>query len=249
MAENEKTITAGMLAIGDELLSGRTADRNIAYLAEFLTQAGIDLREARIVPDEQEEIVAAINALSARYTYVFTSGGIGPTHDDITADAVAAAFNVSIGHHPKVMEMMRENYAARGIEFTPARQRMARIPDGAELIENAVSVAPGFRIGNVHVLAGVPSVFQAMLETVAAGLETGAKMLSRTLEFDLPEGTIGGPLAEIAKANPDVVIGSYPRFDGKTFATQIVVRGRDETAISRAAEAIETAFEEISRPA
>src|SRR5579863_1137033 len=162
MSEKNKTITAAVLVIGDEILSGRTKDRNLGYIAEYLTNIGVELREARVVPDIEEEIVAALNALRARYTYVFTTGGIGPTHDDITADAVAKAFGVAIDEDPRALAIMMERYKPG--ELTEARRRMARIPEGADLIENPVSKAPGFRIGNVIVMAGVPSVMQAMLD-------------------------------------------------------------------------------------
>lgn len=231
-------VTAAMLAIGDELLSGRTKDRNIAHLAETLTVAGIDLREARIVPDEEDAIVEALNALRRRHTYVFTSGGIGPTHDDITADAVAKAFGVACRHDPAAMELLAEHYATRGMEFTEARQRMARMPAGAVHIENRVSKAPGFVIGNVHVMAGVPSVFQAMLDAVLPTLRTGARILSRSVDCPFGEGDIGVALAAVQKAHPDVSIGSYPRFTGERFSTQIVIRSRDSAALAAAEEAV-----------
>ena len=231
-------VTAAALAIGDELLSGRTKDKNIGHLAELLTACGIDLKEVRIVADDEEAIVAALNALRASYTYVFTSGGIGPTHDDITADAVARAFGVPCTHDAAAMTMLAAHYAERGLEFTEARQRMARMPVGAAHIDNPVSRAPGFAIGNVFVMAGVPSVFQAMLDNVLPTLPTGAKIVSRALASPYPEGEIGGPLTEVARAHPDVNIGSYPRYDGKTFSTEIVVRGRS-------AEAVETAFSAV----
>lgn len=233
-------VSAAMVAIGDELLSGRTKDRNIAYLADYLTALGIELKEVRIVGDEQERIVAAVNALRETHDYVFTSGGIGPTHDDITADAIGDAFGVPVDHDPQVFEALGAHYAARGIEFTPARQRMARFPEGATAIDNPVSRAPGFKIGNVHVLAGVPSVFQAMLEAVAPTLRTGMKTLSRHVDCPFPEGVIGELLTDIAHDNPEVAIGSYPRFDGKSFTVQIVVRGRDETPVTAAVEAVKS---------
>ncbi len=230
-----KIVTAAMLAIGDELLSGRTRDKNIGHLASALTLQGIDLKEVRIVSDEQEDIVAAINALRQRYDYVFTSGGIGPTHDDITADAIAVAFGVSIGHDPRAMKLLGDHYASREMEFTTARKRMARIPEGAELIPNSVSVAPGFILDNVHVMAGVPSVFQAMLEAILPRLSGGSQMLSTAIECSHGEGTIGDGLGEIQKQHPNTSIGSYPKFDGKSYSTQIVVRGRDQTDIDHAA--------------
>lgn len=229
-----ETPTAAMLAIGDELLSGRTRDRNIGHLAEMLTLAGIDLKEVRIVGDEQYRIVEAVNALRARYTYVFTSGGIGPTHDDITADAIAAAFGAGIGPDPRAVAILEAHYREMGIEFTQARRRMARIPHGADLIENPVSKAPGFRIGNVHVMAGVPSVFQAMLDKTMPTLKGGARMLSATVDCPLPEGAIGTALAEIQARHRDTSIGSYPRYDGVRYSTQIVIRSRDGKAIAAA---------------
>src|SRR5580658_10725223 len=174
-AETDGIVTAALLVIGDEILSGRTKDKNIGYIAEYLTNIGIDLKEVRVVPDEEPEIVTALNALRARYTYVFTTGGIGPTHDDITADAVAKAFGVAIGEDPRALAVMMQRY--QPADLTPARRRMARIPEGAELIENPVSKAPGFRIGNVYVLAGVPAVMQAMLDFAVKSMKTGALML------------------------------------------------------------------------
>lgn len=227
-------VTAAMVAIGDELLSGRTKDRNIAHLADMLTAAGIDLREVRIVGDEEDAIIRAINDLRVQFTYVFTSGGIGPTHDDITAEAVSKAFDLPCEHDQKAMEIMAAVYRERAMEFTEARQRMARMPRGAVHIRNPVSTAPGFSIGNVHVMAGVPSIFQAMLDTLLPTLETGVAIRSRVVDCPYGEGTIGGELATIQQAHGDTVIGSYPRFDGQTYSTQIVVRGRDDAAIDAA---------------
>lgn len=237
---NTTTVTAGALAIGDELLSGRTKDKNIGHLAEMLTAVGIDLLEVRIVPDDQARIVEALNALRSRYSYVFTSGGIGPTHDDITADAVSNAFGVACGHDPEALELLGAHYAERGLEFTEARRRMARMPQGSRHIANPVSCAPGFVIGNVHVMAGVPSVFQAMLDNVLPTLKGGARVLSDKVNCPYGEGDIGDPLSAIAKAHPDVNIGSYPRFSGKGFSTEIVIRGRDAAAIGAAKIDIET---------
>src|SRR5919106_3895603 len=165
-------VTAAMLVIGDEILSGRTKDRNIGHLADIMTAIGIDLKEVRIVPDEEDEIVAAINALLARYTYVFTTGGIGPTHDDITADSVAKAFSVGIGHHPEVVARFRERWSEQ--DLNEARLRMARVPDGAELIQSATILAPGFKLGNVIVMAGIPSIMQAMMDIISPKLKSGA---------------------------------------------------------------------------
>ena len=202
--------TAAMLTIGDEILSGRTRDANMPHLAQALAARGIRLREARVVPDEEAEIVAALNALRTRYTHVFTSGGIGPTHDDITADAVAAAFGVGIGVREDARAILAKNYANPEVELNAARLRMARIPDGAALIENPVSRAPGFSIGNVHVMAGVPAVFEAMVAGLLPRLVGGRPLLSESLRVERPEGEIAGPLRLIAEAHPGVSIGSYP---------------------------------------
>jgi molybdenum cofactor synthesis domain-containing protein len=241
-------VTAAMLVIGDEILSGRTKDRNIGHLADILTAVGIDLREARIVPDEEAEIVSGVNALRARYAYVFTSGGIGPTHDDITADSIARAFGVPCEHDPATLELLGAHYARRGMEFTEARKRMARMPRGAVPIDNPVSVAPGFRIGNVHVMAGVPSIFQAMLDTVVSTLETGTKLLSETIPCPHGEGVIGGPLAEIQKAHPDTIIGSYPKYNDGGFWTELVVRSRSPQALAAARAAVEAMVAGLSKP-
>ncbi len=232
-------VSAAMLVIGDEILSGRTKDKNIGHLADIMTAIGIDLKEVRIVPDEEDEIVAAVNALRARYTYVFTTGGIGPTHDDITADSIAKAFGVPCEYDAKAYAMLEENYARRELEFTEARKRMARMPRGAEHIDNPISVAPGFRIGNVHVMAGVPSIFQAMLDNIVPTLKTGTKMLSAMVPCPFGEGLIGGPLAEIQKAHPDTIIGSYPKYGDGKFWTELVVRARTQEALDAGRAAVE----------
>jgi molybdenum cofactor synthesis domain-containing protein len=237
---NDQPVTAAILVIGDEILSGRTKDKNIGYIAEYLTAIGIDLKEVRVVSDDETAIVTALNALRAAYTYVFTTGGIGPTHDDITADCVAKAFGVAIDYHPEAMRIISERAAKMGAEMNEARKRMARIPAGASLVENKVSGAPGFRIGNVIVMAGVPSIMQGMLDAVAPTLKTGVKMLSESIRADLREGDVGTELGEIAKANPDVTIGSYPFFDEKLGPnTNIVVRARDQGKLSAARKAVE----------
>ncbi|MHB0950528.1 MAG: competence/damage-inducible protein A [Allorhizobium sp.] len=236
---NQQTIkTAAMLAIGDELLSGRTKDKNIGHLAEVLTLTGIDLREVRIVSDEEDAIVEALNALRNRYDYVFTSGGIGPTHDDITADAVSRAFGVPCIYDDEAMRLLGEMYDRRNMEFTEARKRMARMPEGSRHIANPVSVAPGFQIGNVHVMAGVPQVFQAMLDNVIATLPAGTKVLSRSIACPYGEGDIGTALAAVQSAHPQTSIGSYPQFDGRRFTTELVVRARDEAVLEAAAAAV-----------
>ena len=242
-----ETITAAILAIGDELLSGRTKDKNIAYLANFLTLKGIDLKEARIVSDDQDAIVKAVNELRNEYDYVFTSGGIGPTHDDITADAIAVAFGVGIDHDPRAMAILEPHYKARDMEFTTARKRMARLPDGSELIENKVSMAPGFHIGNVYVMAGVPAIFQAMVDALAPGLKSGVQLLTKSIDSPFGEGTIGDGLMTIQKAHPETAIGSYPRFDGENYTTQILVRSRSEDAADAAISAIAQLFEELGK--
>ncbi|MCC4243341.1 competence/damage-inducible protein A [Stappia indica] len=243
--QNQGIVTAAFLVIGDEILSGRTKDKNIGYLAEYLTAIGIDLSEVRVVPDVEERIVKAVRELSDRYTYVFTSGGIGPTHDDITADSMAKAFGVPIDHDPRAVEILR-NFYPEG-QLTEARLRMARIPQGADLIENSVSKAPGFRIRNVHVMAGVPSIMQAMLDAVAPTLKTGQRMLSETVDADLPESRIAASLREIQGAHPGVMIGSYPRSVDGRFSTQIVVRSRDEALLQQAADAVRAAVAATSR--
>jgi molybdenum cofactor synthesis domain-containing protein len=238
------TVTAAILVIGDEILSGRTKDKNIGYIAEYLAQIGIDVCEARVVPDVETEIVSALNALRARYDYVITTGGIGPTHDDITADAVGRAFGVPVGEDPRAIAIMLERYAPP--DLTPARRRMARIPEGSELILNPISRAPGFRIGNVFVLAGVPSVMQAMLDSAVKAMRTGAVMQVASIDAGAaPEGIYGDPLARIAEANPAVSIGSYPSFKDGRFMNQIVVRGKDAGAVVEAKAAVEAMLASI----
>jgi len=239
-------VTASLLVIGDEILSGRTKDKNIGYIAEFLTAIGIDLREVRIVADDENAIVEALNALRIRYTYVFTTGGIGPTHDDITADSVAKAFGVAIDYDQRAVALLKERYAAMGTELNAARMRMTRVPQGAELVPNKVSAAPGFWIGNAIVMAGVPSIMQAMLDEVAPQLRTGAKMLSETVRADCREGDVGTELGEIAKAHPGVMIGSYPFIDEvRGPNTNIVVRGRDPARLAAAKAAIEDMLDKV----
>lgn len=230
--------TAAMLTIGDEILSGRTRDANMPHLAEALAARGIDLREARVVPDVAAEIVAAVDALRARYDHVFTSGGIGPTHDDITADAVAAAFGVAIGVRDDARAILASNYANPEVELNEARLRMARVPDGATLIDNPVSKAPGFSLGNVHVMAGVPAVFQAMVAGLLPTLTGGRPLLSETVRIDRPEGEIAGPLRLVAEAHPAVSIGSYPFNRAGRFGAHIVARSEDPAALAAAAVAL-----------
>jgi molybdenum cofactor synthesis domain-containing protein len=226
--------TAAMLVIGDEILSGRTRDANMHHLAGELVGRGIRLREVRIVPDVHDRIVAAVNALRAENDHLFTSGGIGPTHDDITADAVAAAFGVAIGVREDARELLAAHYRRTGLELNTARLRMARIPEGAELIDNPVSAAPGFSLGNVHVLAGVPAIFQAMLAGVLPRIAGGAPLLSQMIDVGRGEGDIATPLADLARTYPDLSFGSYPYLRNGAHGTQIVVRGTDAARLDAA---------------
>lgn len=226
--------TAAMLVIGDEILSGRTRDSNMHYLAGELAQRGIDLQEVRFVADVQDRIVAALNALRAGFDHVFTSGGIGPTHDDITADAVAAAFGVDISIRSDARAILEAHYRRTGLELNAARLRMARIPDGARLIENPVSSAPGFSIENVHVMAGVPAVFQAMVASVLPQITGGQPLLSQSLTLMRGEGEIAEGLGALARAHPGLTIGSYPFQRNGAYGTQIVVRGHDGAEVEAA---------------
>ena len=234
---SQHTITAALLVIGDEILSGRTKDKNIGYIAEYLTNIGIDLKEVRVVPDEMDEIIEAVNRLRARYTYLFTTGGIGPTHDDITADAVSRALGVELYEDPRIIAAMLERLKPE--DLNEARRRMARIPVGAEHVANPISKVPGFKIENVIVMAGVPSIMQAMMDDVAPRLQTGARMMMETIEATgVPEGTYAAALSDIAKAHPDTIIGSYPQFVEGRFRNQIVVRSKDGAKLQAAVEAV-----------
>jgi len=237
--------TAAMLVIGDEILSGRTRDANMHHLAGRLTDMGIDLKEVRVVADDPQAIVNAVNALRRAYDHVFTSGGIGPTHDDITADNVAAAFGVPIDVRDDARAILEAHYARNGTTINASRLRMARIPDGAALIDNPVSAAPGFTLENVHVMAGVPSIFQAMVESVLPGLTGGAPVQSRSVRVDRGEGDIAEPLGEMVATYPTLSFGSYPfQRDGK-FGTNIVVRGSDPDLLETAAAELVTRFEGV----
>lgn len=237
-------VTAGLLVIGDEILSGRTKDRNIGHIAEFLTAIGVDLKEARVVADARAAIIEALDALRRRYDYAFTTGGIGPTHDDITAECVAAAFGVPLEVHPRAVEALRARLGAAALN--EARLRMARVPRGAALIETRASAAPGFWIDNVIVMAGVPSIMQAMLAEVAPRLRAGAKLISATVRADLREGDIGAELAAVAAAHPGATIGSYPFMDeaGRP-NTNVVARARDPETLAAATAAIERMLEGV----
>jgi molybdenum cofactor synthesis domain-containing protein len=234
----EANPTAALVVIGDEILSGRTKDVNIGAVADFCTDLAIDLMEVRVVADIEAEIVAAINAVRVRYTYVFTTGGIGPTHDDITADAVAKAFGVALPIHPEAAAAMEARWKERGVEVNEARLRMARIPEGASLITNSVSAAPGFRIGNVHVMAGVPVIMRAMLESIAPTLKGGRKVHSITVKSGVGEGNIGTPFGELQQQFPDVKMGSYPRMGDGAVMTELVLRSSDEARLAEAAKAV-----------
>lgn len=226
--------SAAMLVIGDEILSGRTRDANMHYLAGELTQMGIDLKEVRVVSDDAPAIIEATRQLSASFDHVFTSGGIGPTHDDITADCIAAAFDRPIDVRADARKLLADMYAETGRELNEARLRMARIPDGAVLIDNPVSTAPGFTIENVHVMAGVPAVFQAMVATVLSQLTGGQPLLSQSLRLMQGEGDIATPLAKLAEANPDLSIGSYPFQKDGVYGANIVIRGTNGAQVDAA---------------
>jgi molybdenum cofactor synthesis domain-containing protein len=231
-------VTAGILVIGDEILSGRTKDKNIGFIAEYLTNIGIDLKEVRVVADDEPDIIAALDALRGRYDYVFTTGGIGPTHDDITVDAVARAFGVEVMHHPDVVERFKQRF---GADLNEARLRMARVPVGSALVESATIMAPGFWMGNVITMAGVPAIMQAMMDIVAPKLRSGPKMLSESVKANAREGDIGGPLRQIALDHPETVIGSYPFVDeDKKPNTNLVVRSRDPQKLRAAMDAVQS---------
>lgn len=223
--------TAAMLVIGDEILSGRTRDANMHFLAGQLSEHGINLREVRVISDHGDAIVTAVKALAATYDHVFTSGGIGPTHDDITAECIAEAFGVTIDVRDDARAILAEHYAKSGTELNSARLRMARIPEGAVLIENPVSAAPGFSIENVYVMAGVPSVFQAMVASVLPTLTGGMPLVSRTLRIERGEGDIAGPLGDLANRHPDLNIGSYPFQQAGIYGSNVVIRGVDKALV------------------
>jgi molybdenum cofactor synthesis domain-containing protein len=243
--------TAAMLVIGDEILSGRTRDANAHRLATVMTETGIRLVEIRVVPDSPEVIVAAVNELRAQADYLFTSGGIGPTHDDITADCVAAAFGVPIDVRDDARAIIAEHAEATGRELNEARLRMARIPEGAALIDNPVSAAPGFILGNVHVMAGVPSIFRAMLDGLRPRLRGGPPLLNHAFRVNAPEGDLAAPLGAVATAHPQVSMGSYPFYvagpDGGPGST-LILRCTDPAELARAADALRAALAEMGAP-
>ena len=238
--------TAAMLVIGDEILSGRTRDANMHHLAGRLTEVGIDLREARVVSDDREAIIAAVRSLSEGYDHVFTSGGIGPTHDDITADCIAAAFGAEIDVREDARAILQAHYESSGQDLNAARLRMARIPEGAALIDNPVSAAPGFTLGNVHVMAGVPSIFEAMVASVLPTLAGGAPLVSKTLRTERGEGDIAGPLSEMTVQHTDLSFGSYPFVKNGKFGVNIVVRGPDPERVDAAIDALRAALSDVT---
>ncbi len=241
MAEGE--VTAAILIIGNEILSGRTQDTNVAYIAQGLNEVGVRLKEVRVVADEEPAIVAAVNALRAQYTYVFTTGGIGPTHDDITAECIAKAFGVPLDRDPRAVERLKRQIAPENLN--EARLRMANIPRGGDLIDNPISSAPGFRIGNVHVMAGIPRIMQAMFDGVRHSLKGGKKMLSQSIDIYTGEGNIAAGLTEIQTARPAVEIGSYPFARQGIFGTVIVCRGTDPAAVSEAVGAVRVLAQDV----
>lgn len=239
----EPVVTAGFIVIGDEILSGRTKDKNIGAVADFCTELGIELKEVRVVADERPAIIEAVRALSARYTHVFTSGGIGPTHDDITAECVAAAFDVELEINPEARRILEERYGTTDV--SPERLLMARVPRGGKLIVNALSGAPGFIIGNVHVMAGVPRVLESMLEDLAVKIRGGKKLQSRSIDCGVGESVIAAALGAIQNAYPAVKIGSYPQLGRTPFYTQLVLRAADTELLERATTEVRALVERM----
>ena len=238
-----RSYTACLLVIGNEILSGRTQDVNLQHLALRLNEWGVRLREARVIPDVEQTIIDAVNECRASFDYVFTTGGIGPTHDDITALAVAKAVGRELVRHPEAMRLLSAHYPPG--EFTPARQKMAEVPEGAELIENTVSAAPGFQVENVFVLAGVPSIMRAMLDTLQNRLVGGEPVRSRTVRAPLPESRVAEGLAEVQARHDEVDIGSYPFFKDGRYGTSLVLRGTDAAELERAAAEVAALVREL----
>jgi len=246
MAKSER-VTAAVLIIGDEILSGRTQDTNLAAIARYLAPFGVDVAEARVVGDVKGEIVAALNALRGAYGYVITTGGIGPTHDDITAESVAEAFGVELHEHSDIIALMTARWSG---EINAARRRMARIPVGGSLVKNPVQGPPGFQIGNVFVLAGVPAIMRGMLEDVGPRLRTGAVVISRTVRVEgAGEGAIAAPLEALAKAHPTLSLGSYPFFGPEGYGSNLVIRGREAAEVTATVEALVAALEGVGASA
>ncbi|NVJ96855.1 MAG: competence/damage-inducible protein A [Alphaproteobacteria bacterium] len=233
--ETGTDIKAALVIIGDEILSGRTKDANLSYLALWLNEVGIQLSEVRVVPDVVEEIADAVNAVRSKFDYVFTTGGIGPTHDDITVDSIAVAFGVPVVVHPEAYRRMAEYYGEEN--FTDARKRMTRVPEGGELIDNPVSIAPGIRIDNVFIMAGVPKIMQSMLEGVRPLLRTGRKVWTQSVTIHAPESKMADDLGRIQEKYPETSIGSYP-FYGQGYGANIVIRSADQDSIYAAMKAV-----------
>ena len=243
MSKSDKKLTGGILVIGDEILSGRTADKNINFLARVLFERGVKLKEARVIGDYEEQIIEAVREFSERYDIVLTTGGIGPTHDDITTRSVGKAFGKEVSHHPEADKRLKEYYKEADIEYNEQRRKMAEIPAGADLIDNPISVAPGFVLGNVYVLPGVPSILEAMVEGLGGLLPEGLREHSLTVQCNLGEGTVASGLPEIESRYKDVRIGSYPWFKlgasgGGSFGTALVVSGLSEADVKKASEDI-----------
>jgi len=240
MPEPAKTVTACIVVIGNEILSGRTKDANIQYLASELGTLGVQVRECRVIPDIEDTIVATLNEVRRKFDYVFTTGGIGPTHDDITADSIAKAFGVGISEHPEAIARMTKHYGDVAL-FTPARRRMARVPHGGVLVDNPISVAPGFQMENVFTFAGIPSIAQGMFQSMKHRLVGGDPVISRTVRTNLPEGLIAEPLGALQKQYEDLDIGSYPGFRNGKISVSLVLRGTDDARLAKAsAELMDT---------
>ena len=245
MTDTSKTVTAAILVIGNEILSGRTRDANIQYLATELGKLGVRVMECRVIPDIEATVVATVNEVRAKFDYVFTTGGIGPTHDDITADCIAKAFGVGISEHPEAVARMARHYGDPAL-FTPARRRMARVPHGAELVDNPVSVAPGFQIENVFTFAGIPSVAQGMFQSMKHRLVGGDPVLARTVRTNLPEGVIAEPLGALQGRYADIDIGSYPAFRNGKPSVSLVLRGTDDARLQAAAAELMRTLKEMN---
>src|SRR5437588_1426628 len=241
---SDRVWTAALIVIGDEILSGRTQDKNVAQVALWLNEQGIRLAEVRIVPDDIERIAESVNALRATYDYLFTTGGIGPTHDDITVDAMAAAFGVPVVIHPHARKILEDYYRDRPGGLTEPRLRMARVPEGAELIPNPSSGAPGVKIGNVYILAGVPYIAASMLEALTGKLEGGRPVVSVTVGARAPESDVADLLRETEAANPGVAIGSYPFFREGRYGANFVIRSEDGELARRTGEALAAGLRE-----
>ena len=242
MAQNNKSqqkrVTAALLIIGDEILSGQTHDKNLPYIAESVNSVGVQLAEVRVVPDIKQEIIDAVNALRHRYDYVFTTGGIGPTHDDITAESISEAVGRKLIENPEARRRLEEHYKFNGTEINAARLSMANTPEGAELIDNPISTAPGFKIENVHVMAGVPRIMQAMMDNITGSLEGGTTKLSCSVLCNLGEGTIASGLSDVHGRFPEIDIGSYPHYARGDYRLSLVIRGFDEAELEEAQQSV-----------